>query len=77
MRSVGKYIQGKKTGARRNRYDKKPHQHTEHRHEVVGMGPAIAERAPHRGRVHVHTARDDEALRLPGRSSPRTAAPSL
>src|SRR2546426_563862 len=49
---------------------KRTHDRTEHRHEVVGLGPTTAERAPHRGRVHIHPSRHDEALRLPhGRAS--------
>ena len=37
--------------------------------EVVGLGPAPAERAPHRGRVYVHNGRHDETIRLSGRDA--------
>ena len=38
---------------------------TEHRHEIVKLGPPPSERTPHRGRVHLRAGGHDEAVHLP------------
>src|SRR3989475_939997 len=48
---------------------KRTHDCPERRHEVVELGSAAAQRAPHPYRVHLHSGRDDEALRLPDRDA--------
>src|SRR5439155_9145403 len=48
---------------------KRTHDCPERRREVVELGPAAAQRAPHLYRVHLHSGRDDEALRLPDRDA--------